>query len=1413
MIATGTAQMTLMNRFVRLFLTVWLLLVSCSFSLAAKDHLLTVKVGVYENPPKVYTNARGEVAGIFPDILEVIAGEEGWRLEYVHGTWDELLTRLADGEIDIMVDIAFSKKRAAAMSFSTENVFLNWGTIYTREGLVVESLPELKGKTIATVTGDIHTVGENGIIRLGEKFDLGLQFVFVDSYADVLELVDAGRVDAGVVNRLFGIVSEDLYSVNKSSVVFNSVRLKYAFSHKSARQDFPRIVDEHIHRLKQDPNSVFHEIINSYLAGIEYDLEGYYEFKSPKFTPAELSWLEEGHTVRIGVDPGYAPYSYLDKKGEYQGLAVDILQLLARHLGLNIEVVDGLSWSEIMGRAKKAELDAVLTAVRTDSRLQFLDFTDIYLPTPLVIITKHDTFNIEGPEDIAGKRVALVSGYSATERIKKEYAGITSVMVDTPLAGLAAVSAGEADCYVGVLGVVDHLVREGGISNLKVAGRYDMLCNGQSVAVRKDWPLFLSILNKGLRSISEKKSIELYNKWIFSLSLLDGPAALQEENALTAAETKWVLNHQNIALGIDPEFAPFEFMDEKGRYRGITAEYVKILNKRLGLQMQLVPDLTWSQVIEKARKREVDVLPIVGKTRERQEYLKYTNPYMSFHRVLITRTDMPFISSVADVEGMKIAVQKDSSHQGYLRENTTIEPTEYLTLVDGLKAVSDGKEDAFVGNLASAMYWIRKVGLTNLKVAGPVSYTQEKLYFSARNDWPELVTILNKGLASISSAKEKQIRERWVSVKYEPGISPKIVVEYLLQAAFVAIFIIVLILAANKRLKKEIIKREKVEKDLTYKLTSEKLLSRIAARCIHLSGEEVDIVLKDTLVDIAELLGSDLACVLEVSEDVANVRVLHAWPQDADAMLEESALQLSSGVVQHIESVSQGAVFLYDDTVQEAIPHDECGGREHPLLQGKVGIVLPLFRGKALFRLFWFTTNDANFWLEDEARLVETVGYIITNSLNKVDIDLELQEHRNMLEQRIAERTDDLEKSNLQLMQEMADKIKAEMEKEKLQGQLFHTQKMESVGTLAGGIAHEFNNILTVILGNTEVTRALCPGESTIRDNLDRILEAGGRAKKLVSQILTFSRDSKAEPEIVELVELVSESLQMLRPTLPPTIEIKEEYTLDSSKIFADASQIHQVLINLCTNASHAMEKKGGVITVTIQERTLDKDDLRQELDAAPGDYLQLSVSDSGTGIPDTIRSNIFDPFFTTKKIGKGTGLGLSIVHGIIKKAGGVVQVESETSKGTTFHLYFPAAREGAEVKLEKLCSLAEKGSERILLVDDDPAIAEVNKNLIETMGYQVTVRLDAEAALELFTAQPDSFDLVITDQTMPHTTGTELAHKLCKIHPALPVILCTGYSSLIEQEKAEAAGVRGFLLKPFSRKEVGEKIRLLLDV
>ncbi len=383
-------------------------------------------------------------------------------------------------------------------------------------------------------------------------------------------------------------------------------------------------------------------------------------------------------------------------------------------------------------------------------------------------------------------------------------------------------------------------------------------------------------------------------------------------------------------------------------------------------------------------------------------------------------------------------------------------------------------------------------------------------------------------------------------------------------------------------------------------------------------------------------------------------------------------------------------------------------------------------------------------------------------------------------------------------------------ERKRLEDQLRQAQKMEAIGTLAGGIAHDFNNILGIILGYTELTLEETEEGSIQHENISQILVAANRASELVKQILAFSRKSEKEKRPVYVGQIVNEVLKMLRSTLPTTIEIRSQINVKAGLVMANPTQIHQVIMNLCTNAAHAMKEGGGTLDIRLDEIELHPNRLEQR-ELALGKYLQLTVKDSGHGMKPSIMERIFEPYFTTKKHGEGTGMGLSVAHGIIKSLAGDIVVQSEVSKGTTFDIFIPLL-ENATFPAAIPQENTQGGTEHILYVDDEKDLAEMGKQMLEKMGYSVTVRTSSVEVLEAFRQDPFKYNLVITDQTMPNMTGTQLTRELLQIRPDIPVILCTGFSESVNKENFKALGIRSFVMKPIIKKDLAKIIREVLE-
>ena len=413
------------------------------------------------------------------------------------------------------------------------------------------------------------------------------------------------------------------------------------------------------------------------------------------------------------------------------------------------------------------------------------------------------------------------------------------------------------------------------------------------------------------------------------------------------------------------------------------------------------------------------------------------------------------------------------------------------------------------------------------------------------------------------------------------------------------------------------------------------------------------------------------------------------------------------------------------------------------------------------------------------------------NALESLEFYRLLRHQKAILEKKVEERTQALAESERQMQQVL---------------------KLQSIGTLAGGIAHDFNNILFPIIGYTELAMDDIPAESPARKSLEEVLKAASRAKELIQQILIFSRRNGSERKPIRVPIIIREALKLLRASIPTTIDIIADLEENCSLIMGNPTQMHQVVMNLCTNAYQAMHESGGEIHVRLSEVNIGYEEMVQRIGIKMGPHLHLVVEDNGVGMDATVLERIFEPYYTTKEPGKGTGLGLSVIHGIVKNHGGFITVESRPGQGSSFHVYLPTIDE-MEQAIEVENRVAETGSgERILLVDDEEPIVAMEKQMLEKLGYQVTACASSSEAWTVFSARPDQFDLMITDMTMPHMAGDWLSEKILDIRPNLPVILCTGHSDMIDENKAAALGIRKFVMKPVEKNELARAIRSALE-
>ncbi len=801
--------------------------------------LQKIRIGAYQNPPKVFTDEQGSVLGIFPDILNYIAQKEQWQLEFVHGTWQDCLKRLEEKSIDVMVDVGFSQERAAKYQFNREAVFLNWGTLYTLKSFKADSFLDLNGRKIAVMKGSIHTDGESGIKTILKQFDVSCEYVEVENYDAVFELLSKGEVDAGVVNRIFGQLNEDKHNFNTSPVVFNPTNLKFAFPKDSPLTPvLSERIDENLIALKNDSESIFHQIIAHYLSGVSggFDIQNSSKRIKIQLSQEEQEWLKAHRFIKIGVDPGFVPFEFISESGNYTGMAADYVAIINEALGIQMRHVKGLSWNEAVEQAKQGKIDLLACVGITEERKEYFIYSEPYLSFPRVIVT-HKNSDIDSIDDLTDKIVAVQANSSHHEFIKEETA-IDPVLYGTFQDAMVALSRsgsrGEGgsnknspadknsdvpkgiDAVIGNLGVATYTIQTMNLANLKIAANTSDKPNPLAFAVRKDWAVLVDLINRVLENIPENQKTQIANRWVQGSITEKITSDVHSMLPLSLKEKEFLKAHQVLKIGVDPSFPPFEWIDDQGKYQGISSDYLELIKKRLGVSIEIVSGLTWQEVESGYKNRIVDILPCVMDSPSRRKYLNFTRSYLSYPIVIITRQDVPLVGDLANLAGKKVGVVSGYAYHEFIRDNyPAINVIEADNVLKSLQNLSAGLTDAYIENLAVASYMMQKHNITNLKVSAPSDAPSNNSFcIGVRNDWPEMVSIIDKALQSITQAERNEIANRWISVRFEHTIDWTRVIKIGAAVGFIAFTFISMILFWNRKLAKEISARIRMEMEL-----------------------------------------------------------------------------------------------------------------------------------------------------------------------------------------------------------------------------------------------------------------------------------------------------------------------------------------------------------------------------------------------------------------------------------------------------------------------------------------------------------------------------------------------------------------------------------------------------------------------
>lgn len=803
-----------------------------------------------------------------------------------------------------------------------------------------------------------------------------------------------------------------------------------------------------------------------------------------------------------------------------------------------------------------------------------------------------------------------------------------------------------------------------------------------------------------------------------------------------------------VTAAVLSDFPPLYVLDDKGKPAGFAIDILNRVAEKTGLSVHYLVVENWAAAMEAVRTGKADLIPGVGISETRSEEFLFSDEIETIPVSCFVRAKNYAIDGITSLNGQRVAVIEKSVAEAKLKNRTEIKLVPFPNIDSALIQLLTGDVDAFV--FPEPVLWkkARDAGVADkIKVVG-LPLMELKRGFLFRQTDTDLRQKINQGIqAYVRSGDYLADYAKWYG-KTEPFWNLRRTV-----SAMSGLVILVIVGMAGWRYYSVVQFSRQLNNNIAIRIEAEKALQKAHAE------------LEQRVADRTKELKEEKEKAQKYF-DIAGV-MLGALNRAGEVML-----------------INQKGCQILGVTEEEVIGKNWF---DHYL---PAGIAIG-------------TKQVFNKLMAGETVEVEYYENPVLTSDGSQRI---IAFHNTLL-------FDDQEQIKGALFSglDITERKRAEEEKARMEAQLRQALKMEAIGTLAGGIAHDFNNILSAIIGYSEIAIEDLPSDSRVGMNLRKVLKAGFRARDLVKQILAFSRQADIDPVHLRPASIIKEGIKLLRSSIPVTIEIYEDIDPATGVILADPTQLHQILMNLCTNAFHAMEDKGGRLEISLREIVLGREALGNELGVAAGTFAQLTVHDSGTGIDPAIRNNIFDPYFTTKEAGKGTGMGLAIIHGIVKNYGGFISCESELGRGTTFKAFLPVVKQDTPAEEEILNGIA-IGTEEILFVDDEVQIADMAKEILQRLGYAVTLSKSSVEALEAFHNHPEKFDLVITDQTMPGMTGIELSRRMLQIRPDLPIILFTGYSSTVTEAEARLLGIKEFAFKPISVRSLARLIRKVLD-
>jgi PAS domain S-box-containing protein len=864
-------------------------------------------------PPLTFLNAQGKPAGLLVDLWRLWSKTTGQEVRFQANSWSDTLEKVRSSESDLHSGLFKSYDRAKWLGFSRPVYKVSTSLFLPVAQQGIKSLAELDHRPVGAVVGSFQE-------RFLRRKHPNIQIISLPSEEMVLRAALQGRVDA--------FLAED--------PTIDSLLTSQGMQGEIIRAGGPLFRNEVLGGVLRENRALLKQI-NIGLEAIPKEkllsiekrwipnkAQRYFEnrLKNVQLNKEEQKWLKSNPVAKVGAETDWPPFDF-SKDDQPQGYSIELLKLAAKRVGLDLEFIFGENWAQLMSSFKAGELDILPAVVDIKERKPFMAFTDHYITLPSVLATKDGDSSVNGLDDLKDRTLAVIDGFYYVDMIQQEYPDINLLKVPGALEGLESVLYGKADAFVGTQVVIDQTLKLNaltGVQLVRASGLDKKQPMQLHIGVNKKKSIIATILNKGLQSITPDEIATLRNRWIGGVATVDGQDGVQklaDRIHLTDLEKAWLAGHTDLRLGVDPDWLPFEFYDSQGIYKGLCADYVQLVRDRLGITMTPVKSKTWAEVIKNAESRQVDVLPCIAKTKKRENFLNYAQSHVSFPWVIITRKNTQIISGMRDLLEDKVSVV-----EGYYTEDKLKElyPELELYMVPnafaGLEAVSGGQVTAYVGNLAVVSNLIEQHNFSNLKVAAPMEGGKDNLHFAVRHDWPEMVTILDKVLQSITQEEHKAIRKKWSSLAYD-GINMAQVRQIALQVGLVALIIFGVILVWNRRLQREIKERKRVEteNDIAHQ-------TRIAINNLLLSGLEKP---------LSQVLDGALAVIQDIpwlSID-AKGGIFIVENEESEELVLQASRGLSSLVIDSCNRVPLGSCLCGTAAGQEKILLKTSDSPEH----------------------------------------------------------------------------------------------------------------------------------------------------------------------------------------------------------------------------------------------------------------------------------------------------------------------------------------------------------------------------------------------------------------------------------------------------------------------------------------------------